>query len=231
MLKMLSTLKYDLNVESLRANVSLEFVFLFLGPMMPMNVTAMATSPTTINVRWEPPPFVDTIDHYFISWTPVGLPRVVFLSGGMEEIDCVSSNTPLLGRVNCTDVMEFNITGLEEHIEYQVMVLASNDVGNSTSGMDTERTLPDGEYIHAGFTCTYAHMTNKCVQLNYSHETLAVIYHTCYICSIVCTVLGSDIGLTCLRSVHQLPVLHLPTSSMSAQKHSVCPFNGTVSTS
>ena len=134
-------------MESFCTNVSLEFVFLFLDLMMPMNVTATATSPTAINVRWEPPPFVDTIDHYFISWTAVGLPRGVFLSGGMEEIDCVSSNTPLLGRVNCTDVMEFDITGLEEHIEYQVMVLASNDVGNSTSGMDTERTLPDCEYI------------------------------------------------------------------------------------
>ena len=142
------TCKYDLNVESFCANVSLEVVSLFSDLMMPMNVTATATSPTTINVRWEPPPFVDTIDHYFVSWMPVGLPRGVFLGGGMEEIDCVSSSTPLPGRVNCTDVMEFDITGLEEHIEYQVMVLASNDVGNSTSGMDTERTLPDGEYIH-----------------------------------------------------------------------------------
>ena len=177
-------------MECYCAIVSLEYIFLFLDLMMPMNVTATATSPTKINIRWEPPPFVDTIDHYFISWTPVGLPRGVFLGGGMEEIDCVSSNTPLPGRVNCTDVMEFNIAGLEEHIEYQVMVLASNDVGNSTSGMDTERTLPDGEYIYAhicifincpyyysspksvcmyvhihmyaGFTCTYAHMTNKC---------------------------------------------------------------------
>ena len=136
-------------MECYCANVSLEFVFLFLDLMMPMKVKATATSPTTINVHWEPPPFVDTIDHYFVSWTPVGLPRVVFLGGGMEEIDCVSSNTPLLGRVNCTDVMEFDITRLEEHIEYQVMVLASNDVGNSTSGMDTERTLPDGEYMYA----------------------------------------------------------------------------------
>ena len=142
-----------INVESFRANVSFEFDFLFLDLMMPMNVTAMATSPTTINVRWEPPPFVDTIDHYFVSWTPVGLPHGVFLSGGMEEIDFVSSNTPIPGRVNCTDVMEFDIAGLEEHIEYQVMVLASNDVGNSTSGMDIERTLPDGEYIHA-YVCT-----------------------------------------------------------------------------
>ena len=111
---------------------------------MPMNVNATATSPTTIQVQWEHPPFMETIDHYFISWNPINLPEGVILEGGMEEIDCVSPNTPVLGSVNCTDVTEFNITGLEEYVEYRVTVIASNDVGNSTSGMDVERTLPDG---------------------------------------------------------------------------------------
>ena len=57
------------------------------------------------------------------------------------EINCVSANTPMTGMPNCTDVMEFNITGLEEYVNYTVMVIASNDVGNSTSGTDTARTL------------------------------------------------------------------------------------------
>jgi hypothetical protein len=110
--------------------------------MMPMNVTATATSPTMINVQWEHPPFMNTIDHYFVSWEPFGLPPAVTLVGGMMEINCVSANTPVLGTTNCTDVMEFNITGLEEYVNYTVMVIASNDVGNSTSGTDTALTLP-----------------------------------------------------------------------------------------
>ena len=203
------TCKYDLNVESFCANVSSEVVSLFSDLMMPMNVTATATSPTTINVRWEPPPFVDTIDHYFVSWMPVGLPRGVFLGGGMEEIDCVSSNTPLPGYVNCTDVMEFDITGLEEHIEYQVMVLASNDVGNSTSGMDTERTLPDGEYMPTTHTYVFTVHTNAALQMMFMYIRTYVFMHiltytpttamkhssniSYYICSVVCTVFGSDI--------------------------------------
>jgi hypothetical protein len=111
--------------------------------MMPMNVTATATSPTMINVQWEHPPFMNTIDHYFVSWEPFGLPPAVTLVGGMMEINCVSANTPVLGTTNCTDVMEFNITGLEEYVNYTVMVIASNDVGNSTSGSDTAQTPPD----------------------------------------------------------------------------------------
>ena len=115
--------------------------------MMPMNVTATATSPTMINVQWEHPPFMNTIDQYFVSWEPFGLPPAVTLVGGMMEINCVSANTPVLGTTNCTDVMEFNITGLEEYVNYTVMVIASNDVGNSTSGTDTALTLPDCEYM------------------------------------------------------------------------------------
>ena len=74
------------------------------------------------------------------------------------EINCVSANTPVLGTTNCTDVMEFNITGLEEYVNYTVMVIASNDVGNSTSGTDTALTLPDCEYqiitLHTSFVST-----------------------------------------------------------------------------
>ena len=58
------------------------------------------------------------------------------------EINCTSANTPVMGTTNCTDVMEFNITGLEEYVIYTMMVIASNDVGNSTSGTATARTLP-----------------------------------------------------------------------------------------
>ena len=76
------------------------------------------------------------------------------------EIDCVSPNTPwsVMGMPNCTDVMEFNITGLEEYVNYTVMVIASNDVGNSTSGTDTALTLPDCEYkietLHTSYLST-----------------------------------------------------------------------------
>ena len=114
--------------------------------MMPMNVTATATSPTTINVQWVQPPFMNTIDDYFISWEPFGLPDGVMLQGGMAEIQCASANTPKNGTANCTDVMEFNITGLEEFINYRVMVIASNDAGNGTSGTATTRTLPASEW-------------------------------------------------------------------------------------
>ena len=113
--------------------------------MMPMNVTATATSPTTINVQWVQPPFVNTIDDYFISWEPFGLPDGVVLQGGMEKIQC----TVTAGKRSvsiCTNLMEFNITGLEEFINYRVMVIASNDVGNSTSGTATALTLPASEW-------------------------------------------------------------------------------------
>ena len=131
-----------------------------------MNVTATATSPTMINVQWEHPPFMNTIDHYFVSWEPFGLPPAVTLGGGMMEINCVSANTPVLGTTNCTDVMEFNITGLEEYVNYTVMVIASNDVGNSTSGTDTALTLPD---------CEYKSMFYR--KFFYSLHTYILIYH------------------------------------------------------
>ena len=89
---------------------------------------------------------MNTIDDYFISWEPFGLPDGVVLQGGMEEIQCASANTPDAGMPNCTNVMEFNITGLEEFINYRVMVIASNDAGNSTSGTDTALTLPASEW-------------------------------------------------------------------------------------
>ena len=114
--------------------------------MMPMNVTATATSSTTINVQWVQPPFMNTIDDYFISWEPFGLPDGVMPQGGMAEIQCVSANSPMLPMTSCTDVMEFNITGLEEFINYRVMVIASNDAGNGTSGTATARTLPSSEW-------------------------------------------------------------------------------------
>ena len=92
---------------------------------------------------------MNTIDDYFISWEPFGLPDGVVLQGGMAEIQCVSPNIPgrpILPMANCTDVMEFNITGLEEFINYRVMVIASNDAGNGTSGTATALTLPASEW-------------------------------------------------------------------------------------
>ena len=89
---------------------------------------------------------MNTIDDYFISWEPFGLPDGVVPPGGMAEIQCASANTPVAGMANCTNVMEFTITGLEEFINYRVMVIASNDAGNSTSGTATARTLPASEW-------------------------------------------------------------------------------------
>lgn len=114
---------------------------------MPMNVTAISPSPTSLLVSWDPPSFAETIDHYFISWSPVELPTGVLLEGGMLEEDCVSANAPVLGTANCSDVVDFTITGLEEYVEYRVTVVASNDVGNSSGGSTTERTLPDSEWM------------------------------------------------------------------------------------
>jgi chitodextrinase len=127
------------------------------GLSMPMNVVATATNATTIRVQWMHPDFARTIDHYFVSWQP-SVPSGVTLAGGMMEINCTSANTPVMGTTNCTDVMEFNITGLEEYVIYTMMVIASNDVGNSTSGTATARTLPaipDGVVSMINATPTY----------------------------------------------------------------------------
>ena len=115
-----------------------------------MNVTATALSTTSIQVTWAHPMFMNTIDDYFVSWEPFGLPAGVQLQGGSAEIDCESFNLfsgrrrKRTGSPPCTDFMEFTITGLEEYINYNVSVIASNDAGNGTSGFDMALTLPAG---------------------------------------------------------------------------------------
>jgi len=129
-----------------------------------MNVMATAISSTSIMVTWTHPMFMNTIDDYFIDWEPFGLPSGVLLQGGSQEILCESFRLPGPTRKRsvsphmvrrkrngfplCTDFMSFNITGLEEYINYNVSVIATNDAGNGTRGFDTALTMPAGACIH-----------------------------------------------------------------------------------
>ena len=135
----------------------------------PMNVMATAISSTAIMVTWTHPMFMNTIDDYFVVWEQFGLPSGVLKEGGAEEILCESFNTharkrsvsPHMVRRKrsrfpfCTEFTRFNITGLEEYINYTVSVIASNNAGDGTRGFDTALTMPAGVCIR-----TYVFRTN-----------------------------------------------------------------------
>ena len=147
-----------------------------------MNVMATAISSTSIMVTWTHPMFMNTIDDYFIDWEPFGLPSGVLLQGGSTQIHCYSfpvmvkrsvsphmvrrkrTNLPL-----CIEVMSFNITGLEEYINYNVSVIATNNAGNGTRGFDTALTMPAGACIHMFLEQTY------CVQLLCCRDSLLYV--------------------------------------------------------
>ena len=150
----------------------------------PMNVMATAISSTAIMVTWTHPMFMNTIDDYFLGWEPTGLPSGVLLQGGSTQIFCYSANQIARKRSVlplCTEIMSFNITGLEEYINYNVSVSASNSAGNGARGFDTALTMPAGACTHIVPEQTH------CVQILCCRDSL--LYVRTYICMCVC-VLG-----------------------------------------
>lgn len=109
-----------------------------------MNVMATTLSTTEIQVTWSHPPFNETIDQIFVNWVP-SVPAGVPYTPGSTEIVCSSDNNPVMGMLNCNNITEFTILGLQEYITYAVTVIASNNAGNSSTGSATNTTMPASE--------------------------------------------------------------------------------------
>ena len=107
----------------------------------PENVRATATSSTTIMVTWEEVPAIHQngiIINYEVQFEPLHF---------TEELMTDTINTTNLSA---------NITGLEEHVEYNISVRAYNSVGPGPySDPITERTLEDGTFLYAIFVSQY----------------------------------------------------------------------------
>ena len=111
------------------------FIFCDLAvPDQPNSVMVMATSSSTLTVRWVGPQNTANVDGYVIRYEPS--PSVM--------CDSVSE-----GEISVTDdgVREWEVTGLEEGVEYAVRVAAFNSIGTGQFSSFKASTLAEGIYI------------------------------------------------------------------------------------
>lgn len=98
----------------------------------PANITAFATSPTTIKVSWSPPP-QDRSNGRIVYY------KLFFVEEGRSdsEADAVKLNTT-----------EFVLDELKRWTEYKIWVLAGTSVGDGPKSYPiTVQTHEDGMYI------------------------------------------------------------------------------------
>lgn len=102
--------------------------------MAPVNVVAQSLTSTSIRVTWEEVPEINRngiIDEYEVCYDPLET------FGGLI----------MEGRVNTSD-LSYNISGLQEFVNYTITVRAYTSVGpGPDSEANTEMTLEDSMFL------------------------------------------------------------------------------------
>ena len=97
-------------------------------------MVATPTSSFVVRVHWENPQILADVNGYVIQYEPSGTVMCESVSGGEVTVEGA-------------DVREGEVTGLEEGMDYNIRVAASNAVGNGPFSDPTQvYTMEEGNH-------------------------------------------------------------------------------------